>query len=143
VGRSRGGRTTKLVAIADKKGLPVSVVIDSGQRHDIKLVEPAIEEAFGKVPAKLIGDTAFDSDPIDARLAKNAVELITPHKSNRKRKKTQDGRALRRYCRRWRIENLFAQLKRMRRITNRWEFKAENYLAFVLLGCVKLLLRGF
>ena len=142
MGRSRGGRTTKLVAIADRKGLPVSVVIDAGQKHDVKLVEPAVKEAFGKVPAKLVGDTAFDSNQLDARLGKKGIELIAPHNPTRKNK-TQDGRPLRRYCRRWRIEHLFASLKRLRRITNRWEYKPENYLAFVLLGCVKLLLRGF
>ena len=142
MGRSRGGRTSKLVAIADRKGLPVSVVIAPGNLHDVSLVEQAVEESFGDVPAKLVGDTAFDSNQLDARLARKGIELIAPHNPTRKNK-TQDGRALRRYCRRWRIENLFAQLKRMRRIATRWEFKAGNYLAFVLLGCVKLLLKRF
>ncbi len=48
---------------------------------------------------------------------------------------------LRRYKRRWKVERLFAWLKRWRRIATRWERKAENFLGFVQLGCVILLLR--
>ena len=61
----------------------------------------------------------------------------------RERAKTQDGRALRRYVRRWKIERLFAWLLGYRRITTRWERHAENFLGFVLLGCACVLLRHF
>ena len=45
----------------------------------------------------MIGDRAYDSDPLDARLEQQyGIELIAPHKSNRSRPKTQDGRKLRR-----------------------------------------------
>ena len=53
----------------------------------------------------MIGDRAYDSDPLDQRLRqKHGIRLIAPHKYNRRRKSTQDGRELRRYCRRWKIE---------------------------------------
>ena len=58
----------------------------------------------------MIGDLAYDCDPLDQRLRRRGVRLIAPHKSNRVRPKTQDGRELRRYCRRWKIERLFAWL---------------------------------
>jgi transposase len=54
---------------------------------------------------------------------------------------TQDGRPLRRYRRRWKIERLFAWLQNFRRLVTRWEHRAENYLGFVQLGCVVILLR--
>jgi len=61
------------------------------------------------LPKKLIGDLAYDSDPLDEELRQNhRVELIAPHKKNRSKTKTQDGRAFRRYRRRWKIERLFA-----------------------------------
>jgi hypothetical protein len=48
----------------------------------------------------LIGDKAYDSDALDEQLAeKYGIEMISPNRSNRKQK-TQDGRPLRRYCRR-------------------------------------------
>ena len=55
-------------------------------------------------PKRLIGDKAYDSDSLDAALAKRGIEMIAPHRSNRTAPKTQDGRSLRRYKRRWKVE---------------------------------------
>ena len=49
--------------------------------------------------------------------------------------------SLRRYRRRWHVERLFAWLLRFRKLTTRYERKAENFLAFLQLGCIILLLR--
>lgn len=76
----------------------------------------------------MIGGKAYDSDPLDKQLKKFDIELIAPHKVNRKQAKTQDGRKLRRYKRRWKIERLFAWLQNFRRIVVRYEYHAENYL---------------
>jgi transposase len=62
--------------------------------------------------------------------------LIAPHKANRKKPATQDGRKLRRYKRRWKVERLFAWLQNFRRILVRYEYHDENYLGFVHLGCM-------
>lgn len=109
------------------------------------LVEATIESRFIKaLPEKIVGDKAYDSDPLDERLKKDhGVELIAPHRSNRKRPKTQDGRKLRRYRRRWRVERLFAWLHNFRRLVVRWERKTENFLAMLQLGCIVILLRHF
>ena len=48
--------------------------------------------------------------------------MIAPHRKNRKKKKTQDGRKLRRYKRRWKIERLFAWLQNFRRLGSVWQF---------------------
>jgi transposase len=92
-------------------------------------------------PERLIGDRAYDSDPLDAILAERGIEMIAPHRRNRKKKKTQDGRKLRRYKRRWKVERLVAWLTNFRRLVVRYERRAENYLGFVQLGCVIILLR--
>ena len=60
---------------------------------------------------------------------------------NRKKAKTQDGRRLRRYKRRWKVERLFAWLNNFRRLVVRYEYHADNYLGFVHLGCIVILLR--
>ena len=67
--------------------------------------------------------------------------MIAPHRSNRKKPKTQDGRKLRRYKRRWKMERLFAWLGNFRRLVVRYERKVENYLGLVRLGCIVILLR--
>lgn len=69
------------------------------------------------------------------------IEMIAPHRHNRKKAKTQEGRKLRRYKRRWKVERLFAWLGNFRRLVVRYERRAENYLGFVHLGCVVILLR--
>ena len=91
----------------------------------------------------MIGDAAYDCDPLDQRLQKeHGIHLIAPHKTNRCRKATQDGRELRRYCRRWKIERLFAWLHNFRRLVTRWEYREANFLAMVQLGCLVILLRN-
>jgi len=69
--------------------------------------------------------------------------MIAPHKSNRTKAATQDGRRLRRYRRRWKIERLWAWLQNFRRILVRQDYLAQHYLGFVHLGCIKILLRCF
>ncbi|HYY72200.1 MAG TPA: transposase, partial [Candidatus Bathyarchaeia archaeon] len=68
---------------------------------------------------------------------------IAPHREGRKKKKTQDGRALRRYKKRWKVERLFAWLQNYRRLVTRYEYKVENFLAFIHLACILLLLKHF
>jgi len=111
----------------------------------VTLVEKTLDSCFVEDPPKrLIGDKAYDSDKLDEKLKTDrGVELIAPHKSNRKRPKTQDGRALRRYVRRWKIERLFAWLSHFRRLVVRWDYQLFNYEGFLLLGCIVILLRRF
>ena len=108
------------------------------------LVKNTIKSLFTThTPERLIGDKAYDSDSLDRELRQeNHIELIAPHKGRRVNK-TQDLRALRRYKRRWKVERLFAWLHNFRRISNRYEYHAVNYLGMVLLGCAIILLRHF
>jgi transposase len=94
-------------------------------------------------PQRLIGDRAYDSDPLDERLAEQGIELIAPHKRNRKKPATQDGRVLRRYQRRWKVERLFAWLQNYRRILVRYDRFLENYLAFVHLACIVIFIKSY
>ncbi len=132
------------MAVADGSGLPVAVYTASASPHEVTLVRKTLVERFtDEKPERLIGDKAYDSDPLDADLATIEVEMIAPHKSNRKKAKTQDGRKLRRYKRRWKVERLFAWLQNFRRILVRYEYHDANYLGFVHLGCILILLRAY
>jgi transposase len=89
----------------------------------------------------LIGDKAYDSDRLDRDLAERyGIEMIAPHRGER-RAPTQDGRPLRRYRRRWRVERLFAWLHHFRRLVIRWEYHVENFFGMVRLGCMQILFR--
>lgn len=93
------------------------------------------------VPHRLIGDKAYDSDGLDTALHRDyGTEMIAPHRIGR-RTPTQDGRSLRRYVRRWKIERLFAWLFNFRRLVVRYEYHAENFQGFVHLAAAIILLR--
>lgn len=143
VGKSRAGSTTKIMALADSCGLPLAVTIAEGCCHDVSLVDQTLDETvIDKLPAKLIADKAFDSAKLASALQNERhVELIAPKRAT-SRRRAQDGRALRRYRRRWKVERLFGWMKRFRRVAVRWEASATNYLGFVQLAAALVILRA-
>src|SRR5437773_1057618 len=105
IGKTKRGKGTKIMAMADASGFPISLWAGPANTHEVKLVEKTIDaKHVDKNPVILIGDMAYDSDPLDKRLKQRKIKLIAPHRKNRKRKQTQDGRTLRRYVRRWKVE---------------------------------------
>jgi transposase len=142
VGKTKRGKGTKIMAIADRRGRPVAIHVASATPHEVTLVNATLaENLLKRMPARLIGDSAYESDWLDTDLAQCGVELIAPHRSNRKRK-TQDGRPLRRYRRRWNVERLFAWLQNHRRIVVHYERHSANFLGMLHLACCFILLRG-
>src|SRR5208282_4781811 len=123
VGPTKRGKGSKIMAIADGHGFPLAVHVASASPHETRLVESTLQQRFlAETPERMIGDRAYDSDPLDAQIRERfGVQLIAPHNSTRSRKATQDGRVLRRYRRRWKIERLFAWLHNFRRVVIRWE----------------------
>jgi transposase len=117
----------------------------SASPHEVTLVLDTLEQSLVEErPEHLIGDKAYDSDKLDEQLAGQDIEMIAPHCKNRKpENKTQDGRPLRRYKRRWKVERLFAWLQNFRRVLTRFDFYPENYLGFVHLACIKILLKCY
>lgn len=142
VGKTKRGKGTKLMVIADASGLPLAVHTDSASPHEVTLVQATLNEivTVGQ-PRRIIGDRAYDSDPLDSTLAAQGIEMIAPHRCNRKRKVTQDGRPLLCYRRRWKIERLFAWLNAFKRTMTRWDRFHERFAAFVHLAFSIILLK--
>ena len=141
MGKTKRGKGTKIMAVADRHGLPISICMESATPHEVRLVQQTLAEIFVEEPIqRLIGDNAYDSDRLDRELAETGVEMIAPHRSNRTRR-TQDGRPLRRYRRRWKIERLFAWLQNFRRLVTRYEHSLDNFTGMVHLACALILLR--
>lgn len=132
------------MAIADAHGLPIALWTGAANTHEVKLVGETLEMLHvDEKPLKLIGDKAYDSDELRKELGCQQIELIAPHRSNRKKKKTQDGRKLRRYRKRWKVERLFAWLHNFRRCVVRYDYHAMNFEGFLLLTCVMIYLRKY
>jgi len=130
------------MAIVNRRSLPLAVHVASASPGEVRLVAPTLDDRFiDPYPPRLIGDKAYDSDPLDTQLAEEfGIELIAPHRDNRVRPVTQDGRALRRYKRRWVVERFFAWLHNSRRLVTRWERHVENFVGMLQLGCMRILL---
>jgi transposase len=144
VGATKRGKGMKIMAIVDRHGLPLSVSTHAANHHEVRLVQLCFD--FYMIEAKpenLIGDRAYDSDPLDEALRNDGVEMIAPHRSNRRKPATQDRRRLSRYMRRWLVERFFAWIQWQRRILVRWEYRPHNFLGFVQLACLIVLLRQF
>ena len=142
MGKTKRGKGTKIMAFSDGSSVPLALHAESASPHEVSLVEATLASAFLKEkPERLIGDKAYDSDPLDESLLERGIEMIVPHRKNRKKKKTQDGRKLRRYKRRWKIKRLFAWLQNFRRLVVRYEYKDQNFLGMAQLGCIVILLR--
>ena len=111
------------MAGADRTGLPGAVHTAAATPPAVALVRNTLAATFtSEPPTRLIGDQAYDSAPLDMALAAVGIAMLAPHRGNRKRPKTQDGRPLRRYKRRWKVERLFAWLQTFRRVLVRHEY---------------------
>ena len=115
IGTSKGGMTTKILALVDALGNLVGFRLLPGQRHDICGIEPLIRDReFGA----LLADKAFDADWLVKDLTERGSKVVIPPRSNRK--------ALREYGEemyKWRhlVENFFCKLKGFKKVAMRAE----------------------
>jgi transposase len=109
-------------------------MLTPGQDHDLTCAEPLLENAD---PRALIGDKAYDADPLLDTLAQREITAVIPPKANRKVQRECDY-AL--YCERNLIERFFNKLKHFRAIATRYDKLARNFLAGVQLASAMILL---
>jgi transposase len=138
------------MVVVDGQGIPLANLLDSASPAEVTLLEPTLDTIAvprhgpgrpRKNPERVIYDKACDSDPLRKRLARRGIELICPHRRNRVTRPRQDGRKLRRYRRRWKVERTFAWLGNFRRLVVRWERKINMYQAFFHVACLLITLR--
>ncbi len=151
IGKTKRGKGTKCLVVVEGQGVPLGVSVHSASPAEVTLVEDTLKTIAvprggrGRPrsrPGRLIADKAYDSDPLRSRLARRGIELIAPHRVNRRKLKTQDGRKLRRYRRRWKVERTFAWLHNYRRLVVRWERHVKMFLAFIHVACILITLRA-
>jgi len=151
VGKTKRGKGTKWMVVVDGRGLPLGNYLHSASPAEVKLAETTLatirvggHHRAGRPrqkPLRVIADKAYDSDPLRKRLQRRGIELICPHKRNRVRPATQDGRALRRYRRRWIVERTNAWLGNFRRLVVRYDRSLTIYGAFFHIACLMIVLR--
>ena len=129
VGRSRGGRNTKIHALADAKGRLIAILLTGGEAHDCPVAKRLIRRV--KSPKRMLGDKAYDSAELHEELDERGTKPVIPNRGNRKQPFSFSKRL---YKLRWRIESAFNRLKDFRRIATRYDRLARNYLVFCLSG---------
>lgn len=138
------------MVVVDGQGIPLGNHLDRASPAEVTLVEQTLRQVrvprVGRgrpksKPQRVIADRAYDSDPLRRRLRQRGIQLICPHRQNRRKAPTQDGRALRRYRRRWKIERTFAWLGNFRRLVVRYERSLTIYNAFFHVACLLIVLR--
>jgi transposase len=143
VGQTKLGKGSKIMALVDDNSRPIAAIATSAQPHEITLVQDTLEDLPQDLTVrKIVGDKAYDSDSHDQQLAQQGLELIAPHKNNRKAPKTQDGRKLRRYKKRWVVERFFAWMKPARRLLVRFDKRIAVFQAFLDLFSLMTLIKG-
>jgi len=151
VGKTKRGKGTKWMVVVDGRGLPLGNYLHSASPAEVKLAETTLATIWvgrshhsgrpRQKPMRVIADKAYDSDPLRERLRQRGIELICPHKKNRVRPATQDGRVLRRYQRRWIVERTNAWLGNFRRLVVRYDRSLTIYGAFFHIACFMIVLR--
>ncbi len=129
IGRSRGGRTTKIHALTDGEGRPRVLLLSPGNINDIAMA-PALVAAARPIK-RLIADKAYDANSLRQLLTKQGAKAVTPSTLSR-RQPIPYSKTI--YRQRNLIERMFARLKDFRRIATRYDKLARNFLAGALLA---------
>ena len=138
MGRSRGGLTTKIHAVVDANGNPITLKLSEGQAHDGRSATDMLDSvAAGQT---LLGDGGYDSDALRTAMAeRGAWANIKPMP------RRVNVPAFSPFLYRYRnlVERFFNKLKHFRAVATRYEKLAANYLALVKLAATRIWLRAY
>ena len=84
VGLTRKGKGTKVQLVVDAKGVPLALSLDAASVGETAMVQQTLGFVERLQPKRLIGDKGYDSDALDQTLAEPGIEMISPHRSNRR-----------------------------------------------------------
>ena len=144
MGNTKKGKGTKIMLMIDGEGIPLSAFITSASTAEVNTVETLVDTCLlEKAPQRLLYDKAADADWLRTSLANRQIELICPHRRGRKKPATQDGRPLRRYWKRFKVERTISWLFNSRRLTVRYEYHDHLFEGFVQLGCLFTIIKRF
>ncbi len=151
VGKTRRGKGSKCMVLADGQGVPLGILVASASPGEsalalqtlrtVRVPRPGGRGRPRSLPERIVANRAYDSKSLWKTLRKKGVDLITPH-TRRRKVKFQDGRKLRRYKRRWIVERTNSWLNTgCRRLTTRWENRLTSWLGFLHVAIIMICLK--
>jgi transposase len=135
LGRSRGGFGTKIHTAVNGLGLPVRFVLTPGQAADVTQAETLLHDIPFEV---VIGDKGFDSRALVEFIEAQGGEAVIPSRHNCKQQRAYDRE---RYKDRNLVERFWNKVKHYRRVATRYEKTARNFLAFIQVASIMVLLQ--
>jgi IS5 family transposase len=135
----------KLEVVTDASGLPLGLAADAANVSETKLLKPALDDVPVEVPpgTPVIADKGHDSDSLRDELEEDGYRTIIPHRKNRVKPSRNDGRRLRRFRHRWRIERTNAWLHCYRGLAMRWSYYSFIYVGMVYTAFIHIALQRF
>src|SRR5215472_16830314 len=123
----RGKRGTKRSLLTDGVGIPLALVVDGANRHDVRLLSATLDGLFisrpeptEAQPQHLCLDAAYDSTPVYQELVARHYQ---PHVRSRGEEREEKVIIPGYRARRWVVERTHSWLNRSRRLLVRWEKK--------------------
>jgi transposase len=151
VGKTKRGKGTKLMILADGQGTPLGVCVEKASPSEVTLLERTLDSLNmtrwrGRrrpacKPERLIADRGYDSNRARTLLVTRAIEPIIPRRKNNAVATHQDGRKLRRYSHRWIIERTNSWRQNFRRLVVRDEHHVKHFEALVHMACALITLK--
>ena len=134
---------TKRSLLVDRNGLPLSVVLDGANRHDIKLLEATLDgmvvvrpEPTPEQPQNISLDAAYVGSE-ELLKERGYIIHIRPRGEEKKElERNPDFKA-----KRWVVEVTHSFMNRFRKLLVRYEKKTENYLALIEFACAIIVWR--
>jgi transposase len=135
----------KLEVVTDASGLPLGLAAAAANVSETELLKPALDDVPVQVPpgTPVIADKGHDSDPLRDEVEEDGYRTIIPHRKNRAKPSRNDGRRLRRYRRRWRVERTNAWLHCYRGVAMRWSYYSFAYVGMVYIAFIHMALQRF
>jgi transposase len=152
VGKTKSGKGTKVMLVADGYGLPIGFRLASANHHEVKLAPSTLQNVWvprggrpKQRPKELVADRAYDSKSFRGWLRSRGIKPTIPHYEPRERKRSKRGRPVAEagagYGERWKVERTFAWLSSFRRLLVRHERYLSTFRAFFLVAFILVSLR--
>jgi transposase len=132
------------MVLVERQGIPLGIGLAAASPAEVTLVDQTLAARVTphrRTPQRLVGDRAYDSDPLRERLAKRGITLISPYRENRVHRRYEDRRRLRIYRKRWIVERTIAWFGAFRRLLVRHERSTLMFLAFFQFAAALIALR--
>jgi transposase len=131
-GKTKGGRNSKINCVVNRAGLPISMVLMPGNRHEITTAQECLKQHRKAI---VLGDKGYDSNELRKFIEEGGGFAMIPPKKNRKKPIFYDSEIGKR---RHKVENNFCSLKRFRRVDTRYDKRGDTFMGFVFLAAISV-----